>query len=66
MKFSLVFGTFMSRVILSVFYFTLLLPYGVAVRLFSDPLHMKTMPEKTGWNPYPEIKETLDVWNDQY
>jgi hypothetical protein len=31
-------GDWIGRVILTIFYFTILLPFGVGVRLFSDPL----------------------------
>jgi hypothetical protein len=34
-------GTFQSRVLLNVFYFLILLPFGVGVKLLSDPLHIK-------------------------
>ena len=34
-------GTFQSRVLLTVFYFVILAPFGLAVRLFSDPLLLK-------------------------
>lgn len=39
------FGQFISdivaRIVLTVFYFTLLLPFGLVARFFSDPLTMK-------------------------
>ena len=34
-------GTFQSRVLLNVFYFLILLPFGLGVKLFADPLHLK-------------------------
>ena len=40
-------GNFQARVILSVFYAILVLPFGLAVRLFSDPLRIKKLP--TQW-----------------
>jgi len=36
-----------SRIILSVLYFTLILPFSVAVRLFSDPLRIKKIHSST-------------------
>lgn len=39
-------GTFNSRVILTVFYFLVIMPYAVAMRLFGDPLHLK----HKGWH----------------
>ena len=44
------FGRFMgnqiARVVLSLFYFTILLPYGLGVRWFGDPLKIKTRPDR--------------------
>jgi len=33
-------GAFQSRVLLTVFYCLILAPFGLGVRLFSDPLHL--------------------------
>ena len=40
-RFARFLGDWIGRVILSVFYFTLFAPFGLAVRLWSDPLSMK-------------------------
>lgn len=37
-------GNFQARVLLSLLYFTLLLPFGVGLRLLSDPLKTRTRP----------------------
>ena len=34
-------GDIVARVILSVFYFTVFLPFGLGVRIFSDPISVK-------------------------
>ncbi len=34
-------GDFMARVVLSIFYFTIFAPFGLGVRLTSDPLQLK-------------------------
>jgi hypothetical protein len=34
-------GDFIARIVLSVFYFTVFAPFGLAVRLFADPLDFK-------------------------
>jgi hypothetical protein len=34
-------GTFQSRILLTIFYFLILLPFGMGVKLLSDPLHLK-------------------------
>jgi hypothetical protein len=35
-------GNFLARIVLTVFYFTVFVPFGLGVRLLSDPLHIKT------------------------
>ncbi len=44
-------GTFQSRVLLTLFYFVFLAPFGLAMRLLADPLHMKvkSWPAAGGW-----------------
>ena len=37
-------GTFQARVLLTAFYAVLVLPFGIFVRLFSDPLRIKQRP----------------------
>jgi hypothetical protein len=34
-------GDFIARIVLTIFYFTFFLPFGLTVRLFSDPLAIK-------------------------
>jgi hypothetical protein len=41
-------GDWMARIVLTIFYFTILLPYGLGVRFFRDPLDLKTK-TKGGW-----------------
>jgi hypothetical protein len=40
-------GDWLARVVLTIFYFTILVPFGLGVRLFADPLQIKKLP-----NPY--------------
>jgi hypothetical protein len=42
-------GDCIARVVLSLFYFTLLVPYGVGARLFGDPLDMKAKAKSSWW-----------------
>jgi hypothetical protein len=44
-------GNFQARVLLALLYFTLLLPFGVGLRLFSDPLRTKVRDLPTYWLP---------------
>ena len=45
-------GYFQARVLLTVLYAVLVLPFGVIVRLFSDPLRIKKRP--TRWLEHPD------------
>ncbi|HEY0702652.1 MAG TPA: hypothetical protein VGD60_07780 [Candidatus Acidoferrales bacterium] len=49
-------GNFQARVLLTILYVVLVLPFGVIVRLFSDPLRIKKRPEK--W-----LEETPEVFD---
>jgi hypothetical protein len=40
-------GNFQARVILTIFYAVLVFPFGIVVRLFFDPLRIKSRP--TAW-----------------
>jgi len=44
-------GDFQARVLLTVIYAVLVLPFGLAIRLFSDPLKIKKRPAK--WIDHP-------------
>jgi hypothetical protein len=50
-------GNFQARVLLTVFYGVLVLPFGLAARWLSDPLRIKRPPDK--WLDHPE--ETCDL-----
>ena len=51
-------GNFQARVLLTVIYYVLVMPFGLAVRLFSDSMHSKKRPEK--WFDHPAISNTLE------
>jgi hypothetical protein len=50
-------GNFQARVLLTIFYAVLVLPFGIMARLFSDPLRIKRRPVQ--WLDYPN--ETYDL-----
>lgn len=50
-------GNFQARVLLTLLYGIVLLPFGVMVRLFSDPLRIKKRP--TEWLDHPN--EVMDL-----
>jgi hypothetical protein len=58
-------GHFMNRLILSVFYFVIVLPFGLGVRLFSDPLRIKKKPD-SGWTTSAVRSADLDDARKQF
>jgi hypothetical protein len=42
-------GNFQSRVLLNAFYFLILMPFGLGVTLFSDPLRLK-LQSRSHWS----------------
>ncbi len=58
-------GNFMNRVILSLFYFVIVLPFGVGVRLFSDPLRIKKAVQ-SGWSKSSHRVDTIDQARKQF
>ncbi len=49
-------GVFQTRLVLILLYDTLLLPFGLLVKVFMDPLRLKTRDRASGWVP----RETRD------
>jgi hypothetical protein len=53
-------GQFQSRIILTLFYFIFVTPFGLGVRLFADPLHVRRRSlehAQSGWS----ARTTRDV-----
>ncbi len=53
-------GQFQSRIILTLFYFVFVTPFGLMVRLVADPLHLRPRAisqAQSGWQP----RETRDI-----
>lgn len=42
-------GDFIGRIVLTIFYFTIFAPFGLGVRLLSDPLRLKPEGNPTQW-----------------
>jgi hypothetical protein len=50
MRFGHFMGDIVGRVVMTLFYFTLLLPFGVIITLFGDPLDMKHKDKAPTWH----------------
>jgi hypothetical protein len=58
-------GNIVARVALSVFYFTVFVPFGLGVRWFSDPMQVKVIPSRL-WRPRATPPATLADAERQY
>jgi len=52
-------GNWLGRIALTVFYFTVFVPFGLGVRFFADPLHIKKQPAEL-WRPRSTGDKTLE------
>jgi hypothetical protein len=50
-------GNFQARVLLTVLYALLVLPFGIVVRVFADPLRIKERPAR--WLDHPDEASDL-------
>jgi hypothetical protein len=57
-------GDFQARVLLTVLYAVLILPFGLAVRWFSDPLRIKRRPQ--AWLDHGDSSSTMDLARRQW
>jgi hypothetical protein len=64
-KLSAKMGDFQGRLMLIWFYFILILPFGILVRLISDPLNQKPS-LGTSWLERPAVKAELDNLRKQF
>jgi hypothetical protein len=56
-KFGHALGNFQARILLTVIYAVLLLPFGLLVRIFSDSLHTKKRTDK--WLEHPTVPNDM-------
>lgn len=54
-------GDVEAKVIVTLFYFTILAPFGLISRLFSDPLHRKAPANPQLWVERPPVHNELDA-----
>jgi len=59
-------GSFQSRIIISLFFFTFVSPFALALKIFSDPLKIKHQRRESHWLPKKEINADLDQFRRQF
>lgn len=57
-----VIGDVQSRILITAFYFTILVPFGLISRMFTDPLHRTAAP---AWLDRPATPDDLDSARQQ-
>jgi nitrate reductase gamma subunit len=65
-EFSKRMGSFQSRILLSLFFFVFVSPFAIAVKMFSDPLHLKYQSRTSWWIPKKEIRNELEEFRRQF
>jgi len=60
------FADFQSRWLLTVFYFTIILPFGLLATLFMDGLHTKRVPENSAWMKREDHSAGIESANHMY
>jgi hypothetical protein len=58
-------GNFLARILVSIFYFTLMLPFNIGVTYFSDPLQIKNRPLRF-WLPREAQPDSLERARRQF
>lgn len=59
-------GSFHGRIVLSLFFFTVVTPFATAVRVFSDPLRIRHRTEVTHWLPRTGTDVDLEQLRRQF
>ena len=58
-------GVVQTRILMVIFYFILVMPLGLMMRLRGDPLHLK--PRNVGnWTPHSQQERSLDATRRQF
>ena len=59
-------GNYQGRVLFAFFYFVVVTPFGIGVRLFSDPLKVKQGGRTTCWSERSSVKHDLEAGREQF
>ncbi len=59
-------GNYQGRMLFAFFYFVIVTPFGIGVRLFSDPLKVKQALRATNWLERSPVREELERAREQF
>lgn len=65
-SFSKKMGNFQSKIILSFFFFILVSPFALAVKIFSDPLRIKSHGMKSHWLSKKDMNSDIERFRRQF
>lgn len=60
------FGDFQARLLLTLFYFTVLVPFALITRRLMDPLRLRRPPAGSNWIARPAHDEDLSASRQQF
>lgn len=64
--FAIEIGNYQGRVLFAFFYFVIVAPFGIGVRLFSDPLKVKQAVRGTNWLERSPVRQELETAREQF
>ena len=64
--FAIEIGNYQGRMLFAFFYFVIVTPFGIGVRLFSDPLKVKQAVRATNWLERSSVREELETAREQF
>jgi hypothetical protein len=64
--FAIEIGNYQGRMLFAFFYFVIVTPFGIGVRLFSDPLKVKQAITATNWLERSSVHQELEAAREQF
>jgi hypothetical protein len=64
--FAIKIGNYQGRLMFAFFYFVVVTPFGIGVRLFSDPLKVKQAIRATNWLERSSVRQELETAREQF
>ena len=59
-------GNYQGRVLMALFYFAIVTPFAVLLRIFSDPLNVRDVPDRSSWMPRSDGDTTIEQARRQF
>jgi hypothetical protein len=59
-------GNYQSRMLLALFYFVIVFPFGIGVRLISNPLRIRRRPDRSSWVARERTDTNLESARSQF